>query len=156
VPAPPPSRRLVAAVVVYVAGLVVLLTAPVGWWLNRLTVRLYTFVRYDLGVTSPDLRPEHYGFALNVLVAVPLGFLLALLLRDRPAWLPAVALLAAFVLMESVQALALPREGSVGDVVANGLGAAVGVACAQPWARAARASSGSGSARSGHADEGYP
>jgi VanZ family protein len=156
VPAPPPSRRLVAAVVAYLVGLVVLLTAPVGWWLNRLTVRLYTFVRHDLGVTAPDLRPEHYGFALNVLLAVPLGFLLALVLRDRPAWVPAVLLLTVFVAMESVQALALPREGSVGDVVANGLGAGVGIACAQRWVRAARPSSRSGTARSGHGHGGQP
>jgi len=76
--------------------------------------------------------PEWFGyqsleFTANIGMFVPLGFLVALLVRGRRWWL-AVALCSGFsVLSELAQGLLLPqRFASVADVVANSTGAALG------------------------------
>ena len=60
----------------YVLLLVLVVTGPWGWTLNRLTVRLYTFFRYDVPLAPDWALPEHYGYLLNVVLFVPLGVLL--------------------------------------------------------------------------------
>ena len=76
---------VVALLATYVAGLVVLVTRPWGWELNRLTVRLWVFFRSDVPIAPDRLGPEDYGVLLNVLLFVPFGVLLTLALR-RPWW----------------------------------------------------------------------
>lgn len=118
-------RAAVAIAAAYLAGLVVLVAGPWGWALNRLTVRLYVFFRYDWPVAPDWAGPEHYGVLLNVLLFVPVGALAVLLLRRPWWWATAVAALGSAAI-EVVQALFLAREGDLGDVVANTLGAAIG------------------------------
>ncbi|WP_210480621.1 VanZ family protein [Naasia sp. SYSU D00948] len=78
--------------------------------------------------------PEWVGyaqieFAGNVLLFLPAGFLAALMLRRRDWWLVAVLAPAFSALLECNQALFLrDRVPSAMDVVANGLGAALGAA----------------------------
>ena len=122
---------LVAA---YLAALVGLTLTPIGWRLNRLTVRLYVFGLHDLGL-SPRILPEHYGYLLNVGLFVPLGVLLVLVLRR--SW-PMAVLLATAVsaTVELVQATPwLDRQVSFGDVVSNVLGAVLGAALGRHVAR---------------------
>ena len=71
----------------------VLVTAPWGWELNRLTVSLYAWLRYDWAVAPAWMAPEHVGMMLNVLLFVPAGALLVALTPVR--WWGAVALGAA-------------------------------------------------------------
>jgi glycopeptide antibiotics resistance protein len=90
-----------------------------------------------------DLRdPAILQLLLNVLLFVPLGFLLA---RGFPSW-PGPAVWALCVLgsvgVEAIQAGFLPgRVPSVVDVAMNGLGAAVGVLLAFLFTRRAAAQS---------------
>ena len=126
-----------AAFVAYVVGLALLVFAPWGWSLNRVTVRLYVFFRSDVPIAPDGIGPDHYGVALNVLLFVPLGIVLALLTR-RPWWW---AVLPAFVVsgaIELVQGRWLDRVGSWSDVVANTLGALLGAAAVSLLARARR------------------
>lgn len=66
-------------------------------------------------------------FAANVVMFAPIGFFGALVFRRRH-WLIVPIAAAASVVIEIYQALRLPeRVGSVGDVVANTLGATIGL-----------------------------
>ena len=68
-------------------------------------------------------------FSSNVLLFVPAGFLAALLLARRDWWLVAVLAPAFSALIECAQALFLDqRYASASDVVANGIGGAIGAA----------------------------
>ena len=125
---------LVAA---YVLVLALLVTGPWGWVLNRLTVRLYTFFRYDWPVAPDGALPEHYGYLLNVLLFVPLGALLVVVLRWPWWWVTGAGVLASTVI-EVVQWRWLDRQGDWRDVVANGLGALVGALAATALSPRAR------------------
>lgn len=78
--------------------------------------------------------PEWIGyreveFSANVLLFVPAGFLAALVLPRRDWWLVAVLAPAFSAAIECAQALFLSqRFPSASDVVANGLGGAIGAA----------------------------
>ncbi len=80
--------------------------------------------------------PEWVGypqieFAGNVLFFVPAGFLAALVLLRHDWWLVAVLAPAFSALLEGAQAVFLPeRQPSAMDVVANGIGGAVGAVLA--------------------------
>jgi glycopeptide antibiotics resistance protein len=118
-------RVLVAVAVAYAVAALVLVTAPWGWELNRLTVALYARLRYDWPVAPSWMSPEHIGMVLNVVLFVPAGALLVALTPCR--WWGAVVLAAAASgVIELAQARWLDRIGEWGDVVANTLGAAVG------------------------------
>jgi glycopeptide antibiotics resistance protein len=118
-------RMLVVASVAYAVGLGVLVAGPWGQDLNDLTVRCYTFFRYDWQIAPLWVVPEHYGVLLNVLLFVPVGALLAALLRGR--WWAAVLVAAlCSAAIEAVQSRWLERIGSVDDLVANTVGAALG------------------------------
>lgn len=121
------DRYVVALALAYLAGLAVLVASPWGWQLNRLTVRLWVFFRYDWTLAPAWIAPEHFGIALNVLLFVPAGILLALATR-RPWWWVALVSLAGSSLVELVQWRWLEREGTWVDIAANTLGAAVGAA----------------------------
>lgn len=111
----------------YAVALLLLTLGPLGWWLNRLTVRIYGWWRYDLGNIDSPLLPEHVGLALNVALFVPAGVVLTILLSRRwwAAGLLAVMSSAAIELVQLLPVIA--REASLGDVIANGSGAAIGV-----------------------------
>lgn len=119
---------------VYVGLMAFVTLTPVGWVINRVTVRLYVFFAYDVPV-APGALPEDYGRLLNVLFYVPAGFLLA---TTRLRWWGAtVACVAASALCELVQPV-FGRDSTVDDVVLNGLGGFLGalLALVITWRRA--------------------
>lgn len=119
-------RMLVLASVAYAVALGVLVAGPWGEDLNDLTVRCYTFFRYDWPIAPGRALPHHYGVLLNVVLFVPVGALLAKLLRGR-WWVAVLVAGLCSAAIEVVQAQwLLERIGSVDDVVANTLGAALG------------------------------
>ena len=119
-------RMLVVTSVAYAVGLGVLVAGPWGEDLNDLTVRCYTFFRYDWPIGPLWVVPAHYGVLLNVLLFVPVGALLVALLR----WPWVAAVLAAGLCSAAIEVVQaqwlLERIGSVDDVVANTFGAALG------------------------------
>lgn len=118
-------RMLVVASVAYAVGLGVLVAGPWGEDLNDLTVRCYTFFRYDWPIAPGWALPHHYGVLLNVVLFVPVGALLAALLRGR--WWAAVLVAGlCSAAIEVVQSRWLERVGDVDDLVANTVGAALG------------------------------
>ena len=127
-------RYVVALLAVYLTGVVVLVTRPWGWELNRLTVRLYLLFRYDWPIAPDGLSPEDYGVLLNVLLFLPFGALVTLALR-RPWWVTTAGAFTASALIELVQWRWLERDGSWVDVAANTLGALVGALAVSLWTR---------------------
>ncbi|BDZ45953.1 VanZ family protein [Naasia aerilata] len=122
-------RLKVAAVLLalYVAVvlLVTLSPTPVDRPYSAVLVRLIREL-HERGVPGWVGYPQ-IEFLSNVLLFVPLGFLAALDLPRRDWWLAAVAAPAFSALLELGQALFFPaRTPSASDVVANGLGGAVG------------------------------
>ncbi|MBF4993001.1 VanZ family protein [Arthrobacter gandavensis] len=72
--------------------------------------------------------------AANVLLFFPAGLLLAAWLNPRWCWLAAVVGLCVSAGIEATQALLLPeRYATPHDVVANGLGAALGTLAVYAW-----------------------
>jgi glycopeptide antibiotics resistance protein len=119
--------RLVAGVT-YVVVLLLLVTTPISWVLNRLTVRLYVVGFYDLH--QHWLLPEHVGFLLNVLLFVPFGALVVLIAR-WPWWEAALLATGVSAAIEVVQYMpVLHRDASFADVICNGLGALLGAMAA--------------------------
>ncbi|HXH77225.1 VanZ family protein [Nocardioides sp.] len=119
------SRAAYTLLLVGAAGFAVLLLGPWGWQLNRLTVRLYVFFRYDVPIAPAGALPEHYGVLLNVLLFVPVGVALAKL-SGWSWWRVTLVATVGSAAVELVQAALLDREGSVWDVATNGLGALLG------------------------------
>jgi len=75
------------------------------------------------------IRYAQAEFTANVLLFLPAGFLAALLLPRRDWWFVAVLAPAFSALIECAQALFLAqRFPSASDVVANGIGGAIGAA----------------------------
>jgi VanZ family protein len=119
------SRALWLAALAYVVGGAFLVLGPIGWSLNRFTVRLHTLWIFDLGLPG-NPSPETFGVVLNVLLFVPAGFLLKRL-TPLPWWAVAVLCVAASAGIEGVQdTLVGGREASAADVIANGLGGLLG------------------------------
>jgi glycopeptide antibiotics resistance protein len=118
-------RVLVALGSAYLLALVVLVGGPWGWQLNRLTVRLYAFFRYEWPIAPDWAEPHHYGVLLNVVLFVPLG-VVAVLVARWPWWWVTLGAALGSVAIEVVQWLFLARVGEVVDVVANTAGAFVG------------------------------
>ncbi|GGF51844.1 hypothetical protein GCM10011519_27350 [Marmoricola endophyticus] len=122
----------------YAAALAALVLSPVGRELNELTVRMYGVWNYDLALPGRP-PPEVFGFGLNVLLFIPVGILLAVLLR-LPWLLTALCCVALSAAVELVQMIpALHRVSSLTDLVANGLGGLVGTLLSVParhrWGR---------------------
>lgn len=127
---------MLVAAAAYLLGLVALVLLPLGDWLGRLTVRLYVVWVYDLRLPG-RVMPDDVGFALNVVLFVPLGVLLTLSTR-RPVW-SVVACVVGSSTIELVQLLPqLHRDSSVLDVVANGLGGLLGALAAWLLSRRVR------------------
>ena len=128
-----------AVFVAYAVGLALLVFAPLGWSLNRVTVRLYFFFRSDMPIAPDGIGPEHYGAFLNVLLFVPLGAVLALLI-SRPWWWVVLPAAVVSSVIELVQGRWLDRVSSWSDLVANTVGALLGAAAVSLLARARRRS----------------
>jgi glycopeptide antibiotics resistance protein len=130
-----PSRPRIATVaallVVYFA--VVLLTTltpspvdkPYSGTITRVLRELHALgVPHWLGYAQIE-------FTSNVLLFLPLGLLAALVLPPRDWWLVAVLAPAFSSILEAAQAVFLPeRYPSAADVIANGVGGAIGAALA--------------------------
>lgn len=114
-----------AALFLAAAAFALLLLGPFGWQLNRLTVRLYVFFRYDLPIAPDWAVPEHYGMLLNVLLFVPVGVALAKLTSWSWWRISLVAALGSAV-VELAQATVVERDSSTADIVTNCLGAFLG------------------------------
>lgn len=127
-----PRTLLLAAA--YAVVLALLVFSPIADLLNRLTVRMYVVWKYDLRLPG-NVLPEDFGFALNVLLFVPVGVLVAAFLR-RPWWVAPLVCVVLSLGIELVQLVpALDRDFDIGDVVANGSG---GLSGAIAFALAAR------------------
>jgi glycopeptide antibiotics resistance protein len=96
---------------------------------------------HRLGWTSLDFTTLEV--AANVLVFVPVGIVAYVFLPRRARWLALAAGPAASVAIELTQLLALPnRDPSINDVIANSIGATIGVALCllSSWAFPSRVS----------------
>jgi glycopeptide antibiotics resistance protein len=120
-------------VVLAIAGLYALAILLIGFWPTHVDENLDLEQRPPVTwlVALFDLAPEQaYGvgeFAANILLFMPLG-IFAMLLVPGISWVRTVAgALTVTILIEVVQTLLRPdRTGSIRDVVANTLGAAIG------------------------------
>lgn len=114
-------------------GLAAVVFLPIGWWLNRFVVWIY-YLGVGIGIPRV-ITIEAYDTALNALLfAVPTA-LVCLLWARVPWWVWVAAVALASALIELVQLLALPRDASIGDVLANTAGALIGVGIARLIAR---------------------
>ncbi|WP_375386200.1 VanZ family protein [uncultured Microbacterium sp.] len=109
---------------VYGAVIIGLLLAPVS--VTGILDLLSSWVRNDLGVTS--FGSGWIEFAANILMFVPLGFLLTLLL-PKP-WQGVLLAIALSIMAEVAQIVIPSRQASLRDVLANATGAAIGAALA--------------------------
>jgi hypothetical protein len=90
----------------------------VWWWIRSVKRAGFEWYSYDL-----------LEFSANVLLFVPLGLFGVLVVGLRFWWAPLIFGVAATVVIETVQAMLLPeRMSSTSDIVANSIGAALGVA----------------------------
>jgi len=106
----------------FVAGMILLL--PVTY--AGIVAWVLVWLREDLGLTG--FGGGWVEFAANVLMFLPLGFLLTLLLRHH--WYGVALALVLSAGAELAQFLIPSRLPSLRDVLANTLGAAIGAALA--------------------------
>lgn len=123
-PLPRPLRLIACAVLVLypLAAGVLLLTAD-GWAVNRANVRVWWFVTSVVGGRSV-ISPEHVAGVANVLLFVPFFAALAVLV---PCWWWVLVGSGASTAVELYQSTLSTREASAWDVLANTLGALIGV-----------------------------
>jgi glycopeptide antibiotics resistance protein len=128
---PPKSRvRLnlgLALVLAY--GLIVILATM---WPTPLDQGFASSINRLLAVLHRNGIPEWFGyskleFSANVLMFVPLGFLVSMLLPVRVWWLALIICPGLSIAIELTQAFALSaRFATVSDVVSNSIGALIG------------------------------
>lgn len=120
------SARMLAALILLAgsAGAAVLLLTADGWAVNRLNVRIWNTMTSELGIRHL-VTPEQFAVLANVALFIPVFAALAVLV---PTWwwvlLAAVLSTAVEVYQSSLGGL---RIASFGDVLANTLGALLGV-----------------------------
>lgn len=115
---------VLGALIGYAGVVAAILLLPVGY--GDITNAIDSWIRFGLGITF--FGAGWVGFVANILMFVPLGFLLTLLFRDR--WRGASLALVLSVIAELAQAFIPSREPSLRDVLANAMGAAVGAGVA--------------------------
>lgn len=115
------KRWALVALICYAAVAVALLFAPVS---PEFVVRAVVRVLHD-GLGWTFIRTGHVDAALNVILFVPLGFLMTCALR--PSWLGMLVALALSVSAELVQTLLPARTASLRDILTNIVGAGIGV-----------------------------
>jgi VanZ family protein len=114
--------------------------------LSPLPVQDLAFAAIDRGLDvlhswgAPARLNRHaLELAANIVMFVPLGFLVALLVPQRRWWLALVGTVLASLAVETVQSAVLPhRIGSLRDVLGNTLGAAIGIGLAAAWRAVSR------------------
>ena len=132
---PPKSRvrQNLGLSLVLAYGLVVILATM---WPTPLDQGFASSINRFLGVLHRNGIPEWFGynkleFTANILMFVPLGFLVSMLLPVRVWWLALVICPGISVAIEITQALALSaRFATVSDVAANSTGALIGAVIA--------------------------
>lgn len=123
------AREWLAAISLAIYGGVVLLATM---WPTPLDQGYGASIEKLLSVLHRTGVPEWFGynkleFSANVLMFVPLGFLVAMILPTRVWWLALILCPALSVAIELTQGAVLSaRFSSPGDVVANSIGAIVG------------------------------
>lgn len=117
-------RLLGAAVLIGSAGVsAALVFFPDGWAINRLNVRVWSFLVYDLGLPS-SISPGDMEFFWNIVMFTPLGLALCLI---TPSWWWLFALSCLSAAVEVVQFAVLGgRSADVWDWTANSLGGRTG------------------------------
>ncbi|MFC8682189.1 VanZ family protein [Microbacterium ureisolvens] len=124
-PRAPVSRRVAGiALAVYFAIAAVILLSP--FRPQRVVYVIGDAIRQAPGLGF--VRDNWVEFAANILLFVPLGFLLTLLLRHH--WWGVMLALGVSALAELAQIVVPSRQPSLRDVLANVLGAAIGAALA--------------------------
>lgn len=132
---PPKSkvRQHLGLSLVLVYGLVVILATM---WPTPLDQGFAASINRFLGVLHRNGIPEWFGynkleFTANILMFVPLGFLVSMLLPVRVWWLALLICPGISVAIELTQALALSaRFATLSDVAANSTGALIGAVVA--------------------------
>ncbi|MGX1793234.1 VanZ family protein [Microbacterium sp. NPDC055312] len=124
-PTPEPRPRWAAwALAAYLLAACALLLSPIGP--GRILGALVAWVQHDLGVE--DFRQGWLEVPANVVLFIPLGFLLALLLRR--AWVAVLLSVTVSFVAELLQLQLSDRLSSVRDIAANAAGAVIGAAVA--------------------------
>ena len=129
-PAPSHARQWLGAVLLAaVFGTILLITmwpAPVDKGYSGSIDKVLT-VMHRHGIPN-WFGYNHLEFTANIVMFVPLGFLVALLLTQRLWWLALIICPAFSVSIELTQAAFLAaRFATVSDVVSNSIGALVGI-----------------------------
>lgn len=106
--------------VLYAAMTIAILVAPVSP--ESIVRRTVDFFDDVLGWSF--IRTGHVDAAYNVLLFIPLGFLMTLLFRRR--WVGVLIALVLSLSVELVQTLLPQRTASLRDVLTNSVGAAIG------------------------------
>ncbi|MFH8251573.1 VanZ family protein [Microbacterium sp. B2969] len=117
-------RWVVWCLVAYAAAVATIVLLPIGY--GDIVAAITRVIRDGLGITF--FGSGWIEFAANVLMFVPLGFLLTLLFRHP--WYGVLLALAISAGVEIAQIVIPSREASLRDVLANTTGAAVGAALA--------------------------
>lgn len=128
---PPKSRvrQQLGLALVLAYGVVVILATM---WPTPLDQGFASSINRVLAVLHRNGIPEWFGyskleFSANVLMFLPLGFLVSMLLPVRVWWLALLILPGLSVAIELTQAVALSaRFATVADVIANSTGAIIG------------------------------
>ena len=129
-PAPSHARQWLAAVLlVIVLGIILLITmwpAPVDKGYSGAIDKVLT-VMHRNGIPT-WFGYHHLEFTANIVMFVPLGFLITLLLTQRLWWLALIICPAISISIELTQAAFLAaRFATVSDVVSNTIGAILGI-----------------------------
>lgn len=115
----------------YLVGLILLVTWPDAWAVDRAIVRIYVFGLNHLGI-PPSFGPPEWAVLLNVLVGIPpVAAVVVLLPRVRWWFWPVLALVLSLG-VEFVQGY-IGRLRDPLDVVANTLGALIGALLGRWW-----------------------
>lgn len=128
---PPKSRmrQQLGLTLVAAYGLIVILATM---WPTPLDQGFESSISRLLAVLHRNGVPEWFGytkleFSANVVMFIPLGFLVSMLLPVRVWWLALVICPGLSVAIELTQALALSaRFATVSDVISNSIGALIG------------------------------
>lgn len=117
-------RWVIVGLALYAVAVAGVLLLPVSY--SGIVNGIGDWVRYDLGITS--FGSGWIEFGANILMFVPLGFLLTLLFR-RP-WIGVALAVAASVAAELAQFVIPSREPAPRDIIANTAGALIGAGLA--------------------------
>lgn len=120
------ALRIAAVLILgpYCAAALVLLLTPSGWAVNRANVAVWIAVTGPLGLQE-TISPDMFQAAANVVLFIPPFAALAMLI---PTWWWVMAGFLASSAVETYQLIIGSRQASLGDVLTNTTGAAIGTA----------------------------